>query len=228
MFTWRYPSCRQAQPELHFNCSRKMAVYGSEEALRRQIELYFSESYLCSNAFLREIAGDSGERFVPLAVLLACSAVKALASGEEELAAAIAASDALQLSDDRTAVRRRQQEQQEQQEQQGSAEMADDFDYCALSGECRRSACYAAWRRCIGWLTAAVVWLSAYPLHEQSIIDRVRIPAAGAISVFAGTTRDNFEGGRSNTMALLSFVLLKSVRLFHSGEHRQASHVARV
>lgn len=56
-------------------------------------------------------------------------------------------------------------------------------------------ACYVAWRRCIGWLTTAAACWPACPLHEQSIIDRVRVAAAGAISVFAGTTRDNFEGG---------------------------------
>lgn len=116
-----------------------MAVNDTTEAVKRQIESYFSDSYLRSNAFLREIAGESGERFVPLQVLLACSAVQALTSSEEQLLAAVAVSDALQLSDDRAAVRRRQQAQlpqEEQQELNEMAEMADDVDYCALSGEC--------------------------------------------------------------------------------------------
>ncbi|KAL2122236.1 hypothetical protein VTJ04DRAFT_2691 [Mycothermus thermophilus] len=38
------------------------------------------------------------------------------------------------------------------------------------------------------------VALTSSPLHIQSVIDRVRSQQAGAIVLFAGTTRDNFEG----------------------------------
>ncbi|KAL2269645.1 hypothetical protein VTJ83DRAFT_1829 [Remersonia thermophila] len=38
------------------------------------------------------------------------------------------------------------------------------------------------------------VGLTSSPLEIQSVIDRVRSPQAGAIVLFAGTTRDSFEG----------------------------------
>ncbi|KAF4345984.1 molybdopterin synthase catalytic subunit [Fusarium beomiforme] len=38
------------------------------------------------------------------------------------------------------------------------------------------------------------VALTHYHLNAQAIMDRVRSPSAGAIVLFAGTTRDNFAG----------------------------------
>ncbi|KAL1836602.1 hypothetical protein VTJ49DRAFT_4891 [Mycothermus thermophilus] len=38
------------------------------------------------------------------------------------------------------------------------------------------------------------VALTSSPLEIQSVVDRVRSPQAGAIVLFAGTTRDSFEG----------------------------------
>ncbi|KAL2158436.1 hypothetical protein VTH06DRAFT_4484 [Thermothelomyces fergusii] len=40
------------------------------------------------------------------------------------------------------------------------------------------------------------VALTYSPLDMQSVIDRVRSPQAGAIVLFAGTTRDSFDGRR--------------------------------
>lgn len=109
-----------------------MASSDTADALRLQVETYFSDSYLQRNAFFREIAGAAGDNYVPLSILLACGGIKAYATTESEVAAAIAASDVLELSDDGKGVRRKRTAEGSDE---SLVELADGVDYCALTGE---------------------------------------------------------------------------------------------
>lgn len=74
--------------------------------LKEQIEYYFSDSNFRKDKFLRGKAAEDADGFVPLSVLLTFNRVKAQTSQVPDLAAALESSAELELSADKTAVRR--------------------------------------------------------------------------------------------------------------------------
>lgn len=87
-----------------------MAADDNKAKLRQQLEYYFSDSNFRRDKFLRQKVAEDPDGFVQLSVLLTFNRVKTLTEGTEAkveaLAAAVEDSEELELSGDRTAVRR--------------------------------------------------------------------------------------------------------------------------
>lgn len=74
--------------------------------LVKQIEYYFSDSNFRHDKFLRAKAAEDSDGYVALTVLLTFNRVKAMTGDVEVIAKALEASTTLELSSDRTSVRR--------------------------------------------------------------------------------------------------------------------------
>jgi len=74
--------------------------------VKTQCEFYFGDANFVRDKFLRATA-DANDGFVPIATLLTFNRLRALTTSEAAVAACLAESDAVELNEDRTAVRRR-------------------------------------------------------------------------------------------------------------------------
>ena len=77
-----------------------------KDKLKKQVEFYFSDSNFRVDKFLKAKVAEDSDGYVALSVLLTFNRVKSMTSSVEEIAAAIENSDQLDLSTDRTCVRR--------------------------------------------------------------------------------------------------------------------------
>lgn len=73
-----------------------------EDAIRKQIEFYFSDSNFRKDAFLRSAAESDPEGFVPLSVLLTFNKLKSLSTDVEVILDAVKSSESVVISEDRT------------------------------------------------------------------------------------------------------------------------------
>lgn len=79
---------------------------GDIDAIRRQLEYYFSDSNLPRDKFLRAKTEENEDGFVKLSVLLTFNRLKNIGATEENMAKAICESEILGLDPDSSAVRR--------------------------------------------------------------------------------------------------------------------------
>ncbi|SPO00213.1 related to molybdopterin synthase large subunit [Cephalotrichum gorgonifer] len=68
------------------------------------------------------------------------------------------------------------------------------------------------------------VALTENPLDAKAIMDKVRSPAAGAIVLFAGTTRDNFGGKPVKDLKYTSYQTLALKSMMDIGKAIYAKH----
>jgi lupus La protein len=76
------------------------------DAIKRQIEFYYSDSNFRKDTFLREAAATDPEGFVPIATLLTFNKLKSMTTDASVVAEAIAGSDSVVLSEDKLKIRR--------------------------------------------------------------------------------------------------------------------------
>lgn len=101
------PSCITARDKLSTMASDTPAqTNDSLSPLRQQLEFYFSDSNLAKDTFLRDRIKWAGGGWVKLTVLAGFKKVKSLGGTIEKLCDAANASEALELSHDRTSMRR--------------------------------------------------------------------------------------------------------------------------
>ena len=77
-----------------------------EQAVKKQIEFYFSDSNFRKDTFLRAAAESDPEGYIPLTVLLTFNKLKALTTDTEIILDAIKDSDIVAISEDRTKIKR--------------------------------------------------------------------------------------------------------------------------
>ena len=75
-------------------------------AIKKQVEYYFSDSNFRRDKFLRAKVAEDPDGWVPLSVLLTFNRLKAMVTSNDDLPAALEDSDDLELSKDKTSVRR--------------------------------------------------------------------------------------------------------------------------
>lgn len=77
------------------------------EAIRKQVEFYFSDANYRKDTFLRCAAENDAEGFVPISTLLTFNKLKALTQDEAEVAAALKDSSEVVVSEDGSRIRRK-------------------------------------------------------------------------------------------------------------------------
>lgn len=77
------------------------------EAIRKQVEFYFSDANYRKDTFLRCAAENDAEGFVPISTLLTFNKLKALTQNEADVAAALKDSTEVVVSEDGSRIRRK-------------------------------------------------------------------------------------------------------------------------
>ena len=79
---------------------------GTEKAVKRQIEFYFSDANFRKDRYLREHANESADGSVPISVLLTFKRLQAMTTDPAVVAKVMAQSTSVLVNDEKTALRR--------------------------------------------------------------------------------------------------------------------------
>lgn len=79
---------------------------GNQDAILKQVEYYFSDTNLKKDKFFHDLISKNETGYLGIDILLKCNKLKAMTQSPEEVANAVALSGELELSPDRTSVRR--------------------------------------------------------------------------------------------------------------------------